>query len=103
MTEHQLKTWPGFFAGLADGTKTAEVRRNDRHFQVDDTLVLREFNAETDDYTGRVERRRVSRVDDLRLVIGLEGFVLLSFDHAGWVITPDEEERDPSGGAEGAG
>jgi hypothetical protein len=79
MSEHRLKTWPGFFAGLADGTKTAEVRRNDRGFQAGDVLVLREFNAETDDYTGRSEVRIVSRVDDLRLITGVPGFVLLSF------------------------
>jgi hypothetical protein len=79
MSEHELKTWPGFFAGLTDGTKTAEVRRNDRSYQVGDVLVLREFNAETDEYTGRFEVRTVSRVDDLRLVTGVFGFVLLSF------------------------
>ena len=80
MTRHELKTWPGFFDGLMTHQKSAEVRRNDRGFKVGDLLVLREFNAETDDYTGRFENRIVSRVDDLRLVIGREGFVLLSFE-----------------------
>jgi len=80
MTDHVLKTWPGFFAGLRDGTKTAEVRRNDRHFSVGDRLILREFNAETDCYTGWEEARVISRVDDLRLIIGVPGFVLLSFE-----------------------
>jgi hypothetical protein len=79
VSEHRLKTWPVFFHGLVDGTKTAEVRQNDRGFQKGDVLVLREFNAETDDYTGRVELRTVSRVDELRLVMGREGYVLLSF------------------------
>lgn len=79
MSEHRLKTWPGFFAGLMDGTKTAEVRRNDRHFQVGDVLLLREFDAEEDNYTGRFVRRTISRVDDLRLVTGVDGFALLSF------------------------
>jgi len=90
MTEHQLKTWPGFFAGLADGTKTAEVRRNDRNFKVGDLLTLREFNAELDDYTGRYEFRTVSRVDDLRLITGANGFVLLSFAPKG-----DRQEGSP--------
>ncbi len=83
MSEHRLKTWPGFFAGLMDGTKTAEVRRNDRHFQVGDVLLLREFDAEEDTYTGRFVRRTISRVDDLRLVTGVDGFVLLSFGEQG--------------------
>ena len=90
MTAHELKTWPGFFAGIVTGEKTAEVRRNDRNFAVGDTLVLREYNAETGEYTGRVERRRVGRVDDLRPVTGVPGLVLLSFEHAGWVLTPEE-------------
>jgi hypothetical protein len=78
-TRHELKTWPGFFEGLIDGTKTAEIRRNDRNFKPGDFLTLREFNAETDEYTGRMVARSISRVDDLRLVTGQDGFVLLSF------------------------
>ena len=80
MTEHSLKTWPGFFAGLVDGTKTAEVRFNDRNYQVGDRLVLREYDPRTEEYSGRVEYRTVSQVDDLSVFIsGDQGIVLLSF------------------------
>ena len=43
MTIHHLKTWPQFFEAVADGNKTFEIRKNDRHFAVDDVLVLREW------------------------------------------------------------
>lgn len=87
MTEHQLKTWPGLFDGLVDGTKTAEVRINDRHFHVGDVLVLREYDPRACSYTGREERRVISRVDDLRPITGALRWVLLSFSK------PDRPEQ----------
>jgi len=41
---HDLKTWPQYFARLVDGSKTFEVRKDDRGYQTGDTLVLREFD-----------------------------------------------------------
>lgn len=43
MTEHALKCWPSFFGDVCDGSKTFEVRRDDRGFRVGDTLRLMEF------------------------------------------------------------
>lgn len=45
---HELKTWPEYFARIEDGTKTFEIRRNDRGFQAGDVLQLREFNPTGD-------------------------------------------------------
>lgn len=41
---HQLKTWPMYFTALRQGSKTFELRENDRQFKVGDTLQLREFD-----------------------------------------------------------
>lgn len=60
MTTHDLKVWPQYYKRLADGTKTFEIRNNDRGYQSGDKLILREWDPSrinpTDDmpvgYTG---------------------------------------------------
>jgi hypothetical protein len=40
---HELKTWPGPFAAVRDGTKTHEIRVADRPYAVGDVLRLCEW------------------------------------------------------------
>lgn len=42
--QHELKIHPQFFCRVADGTKTFEVRNNDRDFQPGDRIILREWD-----------------------------------------------------------
>ena len=69
MRTHELKVWPEYFAALLDGSKTFELRKNDRGFQVGDTLWLREWDGGGPGqgyvYTGRESRRVVSYVLNL--------------------------------------
>jgi len=44
MAVHRLKTWPDFFEAVADGSKTFEVRLNDRGFQKGDKLILEKYD-----------------------------------------------------------
>nr|WP_290461275.1 ASCH/PUA domain-containing protein [Acutalibacter muris] len=60
-TIHRLKTWPRFFSAVCDGTKTFEIRKNDRGFQVGDILELQEWLPDSG-YTGRVVRRKVTYI-----------------------------------------
>ena len=39
-TDHKLKTIGRYFDAVADGSKTFEVRKNDRAFQTGDTITL---------------------------------------------------------------
>lgn len=62
MRSHALKTLPPYFEAVADGRKTFEVRKDDRGFAVGDMLVLREWDADAQQYTGRLAVRRVTYV-----------------------------------------
>jgi len=51
--KHELKTWEEFFEQIWSGDKRFELRRNDRGFEVGDTLILREWDRQNERYTGR--------------------------------------------------
>lgn len=44
MAEHHLKTVDPYYHAIADGTKTFEVRKDDRGFKVGDILHLHYFD-----------------------------------------------------------
>lgn len=79
MIEHELKCWPDSFAGLWDKTKTFELRYNDRNYTAGDTLRVREWNNETEKYTGREVTLKVLSIK----VGGIGHFVPLARP---WVI-----------------
>ena len=58
---HDLKTWPEPFVALAEGRKRFEYRRDDRGYQVGDSLRLRQWvnDAVGGYYTGAEVRARV--------------------------------------------
>lgn len=53
---HQLKTWPQFYNRVADGSKTFEVRNNDRGFQMGDLVELHEWDPEKINATDKAPR-----------------------------------------------
>ena len=50
-TIRELKTWPGPFRDIKSGRKTFEYRRDDRHYEEGDDLLLREWSPDSG-YTG---------------------------------------------------
>jgi hypothetical protein len=42
-TLHELKTWPEYFEEVKNGNKTFEFRDNDRDFEVNDLIILKEW------------------------------------------------------------
>lgn len=59
---HELKTWPEYFIHVHLGTKTVEVRLNDRDFKKGDGLLLREYNPMSCKYTGLTAKRVITHV-----------------------------------------
>lgn len=62
MTVHTLKSWPRFFDPISRGTRTHELRRNDRGYAIGDLLNLREFDPHTQAYSGRTERAEITSI-----------------------------------------
>lgn len=71
---HELKIWPSQFDKILALTKTHEVRKFDRPFQIGDTLHLHEWNPTSKAYTGRnvsVLVTELTRPDRFGLPAGL--------------------------------
>lgn len=85
---HQLKCWPPYFQALGDGTKTFELRKDDRKYRVGDILHLREWEPEEGApidpklgrFTGREHKVRVTyKLAAVPMAFGLlDGYVVLS-------------------------
>jgi len=56
------KCWPEYFQLILDGKKTYELRLADFACEPGDTLVLKEWDPKTKEYTGRELRKRVGYV-----------------------------------------
>ena len=52
-TVHELKTVPESFEPIEAGIKLFEIRLNDRDYQVNDILILKEWLPDQEEYTGR--------------------------------------------------
>lgn len=57
---HELKIWPSCFAAVEAGQKPFDVRQDDRHYEIGDALLLREYEPETEQYTGHSTTRWIS-------------------------------------------
>ena len=57
---HKLKIWQPFFVEIISGLKRFEIRKDDRDFQVGDTLSLFEWSPDTQRYTGLFANFRIT-------------------------------------------
>lgn len=79
MVVHDVKCWSEPFNAVVSGVKKFEWRLNDRDYRVDDVIVLNEWNPDTDKYSGRYIRKRITYV--LTEGFGLpDGYCVLSLD-----------------------
>ena len=77
---HDLKILPLYFNAVIAGNKTFEIRKNDRNFQLKDTLLLREWDPCEEKYTGRRLLKTICYITDYEqknnyLVLGLSPYI----------------------------
>lgn len=98
MNTHELKCHPHFFAAIAAGKKTFEIRRNDRDYRVGDMLNLREYDP-TFGNTGRtlagLEVVYMMLAEDFPAI--LPGFVIMGLRGVPSMAIEDEREARPIG------
>jgi len=58
----EKKIWPKYFEAILEGSKNFEVRLADFEVHKGDTLMLREYNPETKQYTGREIKKEVTYI-----------------------------------------
>lgn len=80
---HELKTINPHFEKVWIGEKTFELRKDDRGFEVGDTLLLQEYCPKAGKYLGRTIEKKVAHILRNARDFGLSrGFCILSFtDH----------------------
>lgn len=61
------KLWKEYFDQVASGKKKYELRLNDFEIAEGDQLVLREWDKDRGEYTGREIEKRVTRVNKFKL------------------------------------
>ena len=60
MKVHELKILPQYYDEIMCGKKKFEIRKNDRDFKEDDTVILNEFID--GHYTGRYIKARINYI-----------------------------------------
>ena len=58
----EKKTWPKYFQAILDGKKNYELRLADWECNEGDTLLLKEWDPETKNYTGREVSKKIKYV-----------------------------------------
>ncbi len=78
---HELKTWTKYYEAITHPDirfrKTVELRKNDRNYQVGDYLLLRDYDNEKGEYTGRETWRMVTHIVDEQPFVP-DGYVAMS-------------------------
>ena len=82
----EKKVWPEYFQKILDGDKKFELRLADFDCQIGDLLVLKEWDPETKEYTGRTLKKKVTYVIKTKDIkfwseqdIEKHGFQIISF------------------------
>jgi hypothetical protein len=73
---HNLKIDQEFFIPVIERTKTFEIRKNDRNFQIGDKIALNEWDKQENKFTGRKAFGEITYITDYEQK---ENYVVFSF------------------------
>ena len=77
---HRIKIAPKYFNLVAARIKNFELRRNDRDYHVNDTLVMCEWNADGGYFTGNEISRKIKYILEDVPEFGLkEGYCIMGW------------------------
>lgn len=62
MTVIEKKVWPKYFAAILNGNKNFEIRLADFEAKHGDTLLLKEYDPDKKQYTGREIKKEITYV-----------------------------------------
>lgn len=77
-TVHSVKIWPEHHVNVMDGTKTFEIRVNDRNYQKFDKIILNRWCPKRQQYLGPISKHTIGDVYDIGN--GRVVFSLLRYD-----------------------
>ena len=83
MKKVEKKIYPKYFQAILDGRKSFEIRLNDFDIQEGDTLVLKEWDKETGNYTGRELEREIGYVGKWKMADLTEFWPLKDIEEKG--------------------
>lgn len=95
---HDLKTWPSSFEAIFKGGKRHEIRSNrDRHFEIGDDLILREWGPGVPEagYTGRRLRAQVQFVTKGGSFGLPHNLDVLTIEPSDRLLVDEHEEAEP--------
>ena len=72
---HELKIQPKYFETILSREKTFEIRKNDRGFEVGDTVVLKEY-TDKKGYTGNYAKGKILFMTDFNQK---RGYIVFSY------------------------
>ncbi|PIR97891.1 MAG: hypothetical protein COT89_02355 [Candidatus Colwellbacteria bacterium CG10_big_fil_rev_8_21_14_0_10_42_22] len=67
MAEYKKKVWPQQFESLKSGKRKADLRLAEFEPHEGDTMILQEWNPETQEYTGRELKKKITHISKFRV------------------------------------
>lgn len=93
----EKKCWPEYFEKILSGAKTFELRLADFECNINDTLLLREWDPETSSYTGRTLTRKITHMLKTK---DIEFWSKKAIKEHGYLVLSLQEEHDCTGCAD---